>query len=395
MNILDQINQKCDAIFQEVVDIRRHIHANPELSFEEHETSAFIQNKLTEYGIPFKAGFVKTGILARIDGKLPGGKVIALRADMDALPILEANNTSYCSKNNGVMHACGHDVHSANLLGVAKVLKSLEDEFAGTVLLIFQPGEEVNPGGAKLMLDEGLFNEIKPEIIVGLHVLPDLPAGTVGFRSGMYMASGDEIYINVKGKGGHGALPHKLTDNVLAAADIITSLQHITSRNAPADIPTVLSFGKVIANGATNIIPERVEMAGTLRTMNEPWRAKAKERIKEVAESVAKSYGAEAEVIVDHGYPVLYNDEKITAIAKSAAEEILGADKVVDMGLRMTCEDFAYYSLDYPVTFYRIGVKDPSANETSALHTSTFDIDETALKAGMKSMTAIAINLLK
>lgn len=394
MNIIEKINQECDAIFDEVISIRRHIHANPELSFHEYETSAFIQKKLTEYGISFKAGFVKTGILARIDGKLPGGKTIALRADMDALPIKEANKTEYCSKNDGVMHACGHDVHSANLLGTAKVLKKLENDFSGTILLIFQPAEEVNPGGAKLMLDEGLFKDIKPDAIVGLHVLPDLPAGTVGFKSGMYMASGDEIYIDVKGKGGHGALPHKLTDNVLAAANIITSLQQVVSRNAPADIPTVLSFGKLTANGATNIIPEEVKMEGTLRTMNEPWRAEAKKRIKQIAENIAQSFGAKAEVRVDHGYPVLYNDEEVTTKAKQAAQEILGADKVIDMGLRMTCEDFAYYSLDFPVTFYRIGVKNPESDTASALHTPTFDIDESALKTGVKSMVAIAIRLL-
>lgn len=394
MTIFEKIITHTEAIYDEAVEIRRHIHAHPELSYQEFETSRYIQQKLGEYNIDFKAGYVKTGIVARVDGKLAGGKTIALRADMDALPIQEQNDVDYCSKNEGVMHACGHDVHSANLLATAKLLKELEDQFAGTILFIFQPAEEVNPGGALLMMEEGIFSDIQPEMVIGLHVLPDLAAGTVGFCAGKYMASGDEIYIDINGKGGHGALPHNTTDTVLAAANVITSLQQIVSRNAPSDIPTVLSFGKIVADGATNVIPSKVEISGTFRTMNEEWRAKAKERIKVIAQSTAQAYGTDADVRIEHGYPVLYNNEELTRKAKDISQKILGKENVVEMGLRMTCEDFAYYSLDYPVVFYRIGVGKPNSDETLALHTPRFDVDETALKTGIKSLASIAIHLL-
>ncbi|MDP4184271.1 MAG: M20 family metallopeptidase [Bacteroidota bacterium] len=395
MDIIQEIQQISSQIFSEVVSIRRHLHQNPELSFHEFNTSAYICSKLTEFGIPFKNGFVKTGILARIDCGSKNGKTIALRADMDALPIQEKNNAEYCSINQGVMHACGHDLHAACLLGTAKILKQLAPQLQGTILLIFQPAEEVNPGGAKLMMEEGLFAEQEPDMIIGLHVLPELETGKAGFKSGMYMASGDEIHFKVKGQGGHGALPHKLTDTVLATAHIITSLQQIVSRNAPPEIPTVLSFGRVIANGATNIIPNEVEVAGTFRTMNEPWRQKAKEQMKKLACSIAEGMGATCEFDINDGYPVLYNDEALTAKAKEAAIEILGSNNVIDMDIRMTCEDFAYYSLKHPVTFFRIGVKDPDSDKVKPLHTSEFDVDENAILTGMRAMSNIAVRLIR
>ncbi|MDC1106717.1 M20 family metallopeptidase [Prolixibacteraceae bacterium] len=391
-NLIHQINELSSSFYEEVVTFRRHFHQHPELSFEEFETSQFIQDKLTEFQIPFTAGYVKTGIVGHIKGKKEGyGPTIALRADMDALPIKEDSDASYCSMNDGVMHACGHDVHSAALLGAAKMIKKLEDEFAGTIVLIFQPGEEEHPGGAKLMLESGALDAFKPDIILGQHVLPEMEVGHVGFRPGMYMASGDEIHFTVKGKGGHGALPHKLTDTVLTTAHILTSMQQIVSRNAPATIPTVLSFGKVIADGATNIIPNEVVVAGTFRTMNENWRAEAKRRMEEIAHGTATAMGATVELDIKHGYPVLHNDEKTTSKAMGFAKELLGAQCVESMDLRMTCEDFAYYSLKYPVCFMRFGVKGENSVIKGGLHTPKFDIDEKALKTAMSNLAYLAL----
>ncbi len=393
MTLNKQIIHLSEAFYDEIVSIRRHIHKHPELSFQEFETSKFIQEKLDEYGIPYKSGYVKTGIVARIDGEKPG-KTVALRADMDALPIQEQSSARYCSLNKGVMHACGHDVHIACLLGTAKLLRSLQDQFEGTVLLLFQPAEEKTPGGAKLMLEEGIFEGQQPDAMVALHVFPDEPAGKTGFRPGIYMASGDEIYFTVKGRGGHAALRHKIIDTVLTAARIITSLQGVITRNTPPNIPTVLSFGKVEANGSTNIIPDEVNVAGTFRTIDEGWRSEAKKLIRKTACSVAEEMGAQCEINIEHGYPMLYNDEQVTATARQAASEILGEQNIFELDIRMTCEDFAYYAQHYPATFFRLGVK-PAGKEPLALHTPYFDIDEAALKTGTQTMCAIAIKLLR
>ncbi|PKQ65153.1 N-acyl-L-amino acid amidohydrolase [Labilibaculum filiforme] len=389
-NLKTKILAFSDQINAEIKEIRAHLHRHPELSFQEFETSKFIQNYLNELGIPFQSGFVKTGIVGKIEGKNPSKKVIALRSDMDALPISENKNNKYCSTNEGVMHACGHDMHMAGLLGTAKILTEFKNEWEGTVLLIFQPGEELLPGGAKLMMEEGALNP-EPEWILGQHVLPDMPAGTVGFRSGMYMASGDEIYLTVKGKGGHAAMPHKCTDTVLVASHIIVALQQIVSRHCDARIPTVLSFGKMIANGATNIIPDEVKIEGTFRTMNEEWRAKAKQLITDIAQTTAKGMGASCEVDIRHGYPFLVNDENSTQEAKKNAIDLLGKDKVVDMDIRMTTEDFGFYSQKYPVTFYRFGVQ---SDKNGSLHTSSFEANDNSLNTCMTTMAYLAISYL-
>ncbi|NOU61011.1 M20 metallopeptidase family protein [Marinifilum caeruleilacunae] len=389
-NLKDKIKEFANSIESEIIEIRSHLHQYPELSFEEFETSKFIQSKLDEYGIPFTNGHVKTGIVGKIEGKNPSKKVIALRSDMDALPIDENPENKYCSKNIGVMHACGHDMHMASLLGTAKILNQFKSEWEGTILLIFQPGEELLPGGARLMMEEGALQP-EPEWILGAHVLPDMPTGTVGFRSGMYMASGDEIYLTVKGKGGHAAMPHKCTDNVLIASHIIVALQQIVSRHCDARIPTVLSFGKIEANGATNIIPGEVKIAGTFRTMNEEWRSKAKQLISDIAKSTAKGMGAECEVDIRHGYPFLVNHEKYTEQAKNDAIELLGEEKVVNMDIRMTTEDFGFYSQKYPVSFYRFGVK---SEKPGSLHTPNFEANEKALKTSMSVMAWMAISYL-
>jgi len=389
-----QILEKIKAITAEnrsiVLENRRWLHQHPELSFEEVNTSEYIQKKLTELGIEFTSGIVKTGVVGIIKGKNPESKVIALRADMDALPILEENNIDYKSINEGVMHACGHDVHSASLLGVAAVLSKLTNDFEGSIKLIFQPGEEKLPGGASLMIKEGVLENPSPSAILGQHVFPDLPAGKVGFRPGMYMASCDELYVTVKGKGGHAALPHKFTDTVLIACEIISSLQTIVSRHAKPDIPSVLSFGKInTTGGATNIIPDEVKIEGTFRTMNEEWRTEAHQKMIALAQGIAQSMGGTCEFEVRKGYPFLKNNEETTRIAKQAAIVYLGKENVVDLDLRMTGEDFSYYTQSMKGCFYRLGT-----GESSGLHTSTFNVDESSLELGVGLMSWIAINML-
>ncbi len=371
---------------------RRHIHKNPELSFEEHKTSAYVANELTILGIPFKAGIAGTGIVATIEGN-GAGKTVALRADMDALPIQEETSLPFASVNEGVMHACGHDVHTSALLGAAEILVELKEQWKGTVLLIFQPGEEKFPGGALLMLKEGALNNPKPDLVIGQHILPDMPAGHVGFKPGMYMASGDEVYLTIKGKGGHAALPHTLNDTVLIASNIIVALQQIVSRMVPANIPTVLSFGRIEGLGATNIIPEKVEIAGTLRTMNEEWRTKIKDKIREIAEGTAKSMGAECVVDIKDGYPVVYNNEQATKEAFVFAREFLKPSDVKEMEIRMTAEDFGYYTHKYPSVFYRFGVQQKNG-PTGALHTPQLNINEEALETATGLLTWLTVKFL-
>jgi len=395
MHIVQKIKKLSDKYFSQVVDIRRHLHQNPELSFQEFKTSAYIASLLKKWGIEFISGIAETGIVATIKGKNPECKTIALRADMDALPIEEKNDIPYKSKNKGVMHACGHDAHSATLLGVILILNEVKDEFEGTVKCIFQPGEELLPGGAKLMIQQGVLENPEPDIIIGQHVYPELPAGKIGIKSGAYMASSDEIYITVKGKGGHGAMPWQIDDTVLITSHIIVALQQITSRLAPAGIPTILSFGKIMANGATNVIPDEVHIEGTFRTMDEKWRMKAHQKIKDIATGVAQSMGAKAEVNIKSGYPVLINNVSATLKAKEAATQFLGAKNIVDLDYRMTSEDFAYFSQKIPAVFYRLGVASANNEECSSLHSANFNINEQALKTGMGTMAYMAIRLLE
>lgn len=393
-NLLDIIKVKASEIKTEVIAIRRHLHQHPELSFQEHTTSKFVCSKLKEYGIDYKDGIVETGIVAIIKGKNPDKKLIALRADLDALPIQEENQVDYKSVNKGVMHACGHDVHTASLLGAAKILNELKNEFEGSIRLIFQPGEEKLPGGASLMIKEGVLKNPEPAGIIGQHVYPDLASGKVGFRSGMYMASTDELYVTVHGKGGHAALPHLNIDPIIITAHILTALQQLVSRAAKPTIPTVLSFGKIIGEGATNIIPDKVEMEGTFRTMDEEWRISAHQKMKKMAEKIAESMGGTCEFKIIKGYPYLVNDELMTDVARDAATSYLGKNNVIDLDLRMTAEDFSYYSQVIPACFYRLGTKKP-VEEKLGLHTSTFDIDENALEISSGLMAWIAIKELE
>lgn len=388
-----KIQELAAKIFNEVVGYRHHIHANPELSFHEIQTSAFIKDKLNAWGIEFTE-MANTGVVGLIKGAIPSDKVIALRADMDALPIHEANDKPYRSKNEGVMHACGHDVHSSSLLGTAYILNELKNEFAGTIKLVFQPAEELLPGGASIMIKEGVLENPKPQAMVGQHVMPLIETGKVGFRSGIYMASTDELYVTVHGKGGHGAQPHQNIDPVLITAHIVVALQQIVSRNADPRLPSVLSFGKVNANGATNIIPNEVKLEGTFRTLNEEWRNEAHKLMKKMAEGIAESMGGSCDFDIHRGYPFLINEEKLTANAREFSEDYLGAENVIDLDIWMAAEDFSYYSQVTNACFYRLGTGNASKGTTYSVHTPNFDIDEDALKVSTGLMAYIALKQL-
>ncbi|MCB0429330.1 MAG: amidohydrolase [Flavobacteriales bacterium] len=394
MSEQEQIRRLAKEYLADTVAIRRHLHAHPELSFEEFETSAYIKETLKQWGIPFKDGFVKTGIVALIEGKNPSKKTVALRADIDALPIREENKVPYVSANEGVMHACGHDVHTSSVLASARILLALKDEFEGTVKLIFQPGEEKLPGGASLMIKEGALENPRPDAMFGQHVQPDIPAGKVGFRPGQYMASADELFITVKGKGGHGAMPNLNVDPVLIGAHLIVALQQLVSRQAPPAIPTVLSIGKVIADGATNVIPDEVKMEGTFRTMNETWRTEAHQKMVQLGESLAASMGGSCDFRVEKGYPCLMNHERLTQRAMAWAQKFLGKDNVIHLPLRMTSEDFSFYSQVADTCFYRMGTGNVEKGITSQIHTSTFDIDESALETSSGLMAWLALQEL-
>ncbi len=388
-----EIKNCANKIAASVIENRRHLHSHPELSFQEHETSAFIKSRLDDMDISWHP-VANTGVVAIIKGEKPSGKIIALRADMDALPITEANDVIYCSKNNGVMHACGHDAHTASLLGVAAILQSVKNKFGGTVKLIFQPGEEILPGGASLMIKEGVLQNPTPDAVVGQHVSPNIPIGKIGIRKGKFMASMDEIFVIVRGKGGHGAQPHLNIDPVMISAQILVSLQQVVSRMANPTLPTVLSFGKIIANGAINIIPDEVYMEGTFRTLDENWRNEAHERMKQIAETIAKSMGGSCEFNIDRGYPFLINEEKLTEQVRKHACEYMGQENVLDADIWMAAEDFAYYSHVADSCFYLLGTGNKNKGITSSLHTPTFNIDEDVLTISTGLMAYIAIKEL-
>ncbi len=394
VNLIEKIKNIAAHLFPEVVKYRRHLHQHPELSFQEFETSKYIASILDQYQIPYNSNIAGTGIVAIVEGKNPSKKVIALRGDMDALPIQEDTGLEYASLNNGVMHACGHDIHTSSLLGCAIILNQIKESFEGTVKLIFQPGEELLPGGAKLMIEEGVLENPKVENIIGQHVFPDLEVGKVGFRKGMYMASADEIYITVTGKGGHAALPHKVIDPILISSHLIVALQQIVSRNANPSTPSVLSFGYIEGKGATNVIPNEVSLKGTFRTFDETWRKEAHKKIKSIAQGIVESMGGKIEVDIKVGYPFLINDEATTNIAQQAAIEYLGKENVVDLDLRMTAEDFAYYSQVCKGCFYRLGTSNFEQNITGALHHPKLLLDDSALEISIGLMSYIAIKQL-
>ncbi|HVX26428.1 MAG TPA: M20 family metallopeptidase [Parafilimonas sp.] len=376
-----------------LTEIRHHLHAHPELSFKEYETSRFVSNKLSEWKIENKV-MAETGVVGLIEGKNPSKKIIALRADMDALPITEQNNVDYISQNNGVMHACGHDVHTTCLLGAAKILNELKDEWEGTVKLIFQPGEEKNPGGASIMIKEGVLEDPKPAAIAALHVHPGLPVGKLSFRSGLVMASADEIYITIRGKGGHAAAPHLTTDTILVASQIIISLQQIISRNRNPLSPSVLSICSFQGGNSTNVIPAEVKLMGTFRAMDEEWRYKAHELITQQTLEIAHALNAEAEIKIDVGYPAVYNNSGVTTNAAALAEAFVGKENVEETELRMGAEDFGFYAQKIPACFFRLGVRNEKKSIVHQVHTPNFNIDEAALETGAGMMTLLGAKLM-
>lgn len=373
---------------------RHHIHAHPELSFQEFETARFVSSVLHSMGIAHQTEVAGTGVVALISGKNPGSKTVALRGDMDALPIDEQNNVPYKSTRPGVMHACGHDVHTSSLLGAAHILHQARELYNGTIKLIFQPGEEKIPGGASMLIEAGVLQNPAPQSIIGQHVMPLLPVGKVGFREGLYMASADEIYLTIHGKGGHGAMPQFAVDVVAIAAQVITALQQVVSRSADPKIPSVLSFGKVQADGVTNVLPNSIYLEGTFRTMDETWRAKAHQKIRDIVEGICQSFGAQADLEIRKGYPFLKNDPSLTRKMKAAAEEYMGAENVVDLDIWMAAEDFAYYTQEMPGCFYRLGTRNEARGIVSGVHTPTFDIDEAALETGCGLLAWLALKEL-
>ena len=392
-NIKNHIRKLAREYFDEVVEIRRHLHRYPELSFHESDTARYLESLLHKMGLDSQrvAGTGLTGILGKKD---ESKKTVALRADMDALPVFEKNKVEYSSKYEGRMHACGHDAHSAMLIGALKILRELENACNGNIRYIFQPGEEKLPGGAWEMIQAGVLENPRPDLIIGQHVYPELNTGQLGFRPGPYMASTDEIYLTIKGKGGHGAMPNQYEDTVYLATLIIQSLQQIVSRKSPPTIPTVLSFGKIIANGATNVIPDEVYIEGTFRTMDEKWREKAHRLIWEISRSIVRPTTAKCDVQIKKGYPVLKNDEASTKQAEQYSKELLGKNRIKPLEIRMTAEDFAYYTREIPGIFYRLGVRNKSRGIISPLHSSSFNIDEKALETGMANMAWLAISFL-
>lgn len=392
MELRSHIASLAKEIYPQVVTWRRYFHQHPELSFQETGTASFISKVLSQFEIEHQTGVAKTGIVALIKGKNSDKKCIALRADMDALPILERNTFEYASQNKGVMHACGHDFHSANLLGVAVVLSQLTSYFEGSIKLIFQPSEEKIPSGAPALIEAGVLENPKVDCLIGQHVSPELPTGTFGFCKGQFMASADELYLTVKGKGGHAAFPHTLVDPVLTAAQIIVNLQQVMSRKKSPFDAAVLSFGRLEANGATNIIPDEVKIDGTLRAMNEDFRFEAHRWIKQIAEETAKASGAECEVNIVVGYPCLFNDEALTTRLQDKAQEFSNDIQVKTIPPRMGAEDFAYYSQKIPTCFYRIGTGNEVKQTTNGLHSSNFNVDEDAFINGVGLMAWLAIN---
>ena len=387
--MINKIKELAENIFDVVVEIRRNIHKNPELSFKEHKTSAYIKSVLKSWRIPFTEDIADTGIVVLLEGNNPSSKTLALRADFDALPIVEENDVQYCSQNKGVMHACGHDAHTASLLGVVKILDALKKEWDGSIKCIFQPAEEQYPGGAQQMIEEGVLENPKVEMMFGQHVFPDLEVGKVGFCPGKYMASADEIQITLTGLGGHAALPDTYNSPIIAAAKLITSLEDhfLLYRN----IPAVFAIGFVQANGYCNVIPDSVKLKGTFRTIDEEFRSLAHIQMEEIAHKIEKECAVDINFEVTKGYPSLHNDELLTNRAITYAKEYMGNKNVIDLSLRMTAEDFAYYCYEVPSCFYRLGTANTSKGITHGLHTSHFNIDEDALKIGMGLMAYLAI----
>lgn len=387
--MIEKIKKLAEQSFEEILEIRRHIHQYPELSFQEHKTSKYIKSILEEWEIPYKDNIAKTGIVVLLEGRNPSSKINALRADFDALPIKEENEVAYCSVNQGVMHACGHDAHTASMLGSLKILNNLKSQWEGSIKFVFQPAEEQLPGGAQQMIKEGVLENPKVEKMIGQHVFPEMEVGKVGFRSGKYMASADEIFISVNGKGGHAALPHAYNNPIIASAKLITSLHDHFIKDLAK--PAIFGIGFIKADGSTNVIPDNLQIKGTFRAMDEVYRSNAHKIINNISRKISREFDVEIDLKIKKGLPSLKNDVDVTNRSISLAKEYLGAENVIDLPIRMTAEDFAYFSQEVPSCFYRLGTRNELKGITYGLHTSRFNIDEDALKIGMGLMSYLAI----
>jgi amidohydrolase len=389
---VSKLHKRVDEIFEKVKGYREHLHANPELSFHEFNTMNFVSEQLTKIGIPHEKNVAGTGVVGIIRGTHHSleQSCIGLRADLDALPIPEASNVPYKSKVDGVMHACGHDVHTSILLGATELLFEMKDELPNPVKLIFQPGEEMHPGGASLIIEAGVLENPKVSRMYGLHVFPELPAGKVGLKEGLYMASSDEIHLQIQGVGGHGALPEKCINPLMMGAEFVLKAQELIKENETDDIPTVLSFGRFEALGSTNVIPSSAEIKGTFRTMNEEWRAEAHQLLGKLAESISLKYNGKANLKISKGYPFLVNSTELTRKLKSSFQHVLGEENVADLPIRMTAEDFAFYSQKIPVCFFRLGTGFSNGRENYSVHHPNFDVDMESLKTGVLSMVFAA-----
>lgn len=390
--MIERIKKLAHEHAQEFIDARRHLHSHPELSYQEFKTSQFIQQKLNSWNIPFEIK-AETGVVGLIKGKNPESRIIALRADIDALPIQEENDVPYKSQNPGVMHACGHDVHTSCLLGAAKILNELKEEWEGTVKLIFQPGEERNPGGASLLIKEGVLENPKPMAIFGLHVHTTLECGKLGFNEGKVMASADELYFTIKGKGGHAASPHLGIDPIVIASHLVIALQQVISRRKDPQSPSVLSITAINGGSTTNVIPNEVKLMGTFRAMDEKWRKEAHQIIAQVSESLVKSMGGELDLHIDVGYPSVVNNKDLVQTARTRATEYLQPENISETEIRMGAEDFGYYTQLIPGCFYRLGVMNMEKGITSGVHTPTFNVDENAIEVGMGIMAWLGVSV--
>lgn len=387
-----KIKNSVNDLFDQLVDWRNYLHSNPELSFQEYNTVNFVASKLDEFGISYQKGIAETGLVAIIEGKNPKKKCIALRADLDALPIQEENDCTYKSTVNGVMHACGHDVHTTCLLGAAKVLSECKEEFEGTIKLIFQPGEELLPGGASIMIKEGVLKNPTVDNIIALHVYPSMEVGKVGFRSGKYMASCDELYLRVNGKGGHAAIPHQYVNPVLIIAELLPKLDAFVKSIISSEDNVIFAFGKLNANGATNVIPACATAEGTLRTMNEQQRTLIHRKLKDFVEEYLQSKKVTGQIEIKKGYPFLKNDSFLTEHSFALAVKYLGSENVEQLPIRMTAEDFSFYSQKIPACFFRLGVRNESLGIVHGVHHPKFDIDSKALKVGSGLLAYLAMN---
>lgn len=391
-HLKDSIQKLTNEYHPKNVAIRRYLHQNPELSFQEHQTAKRIEEELTSLGIPVFTGVGGTGVIGLIEGGKPG-KTIGIRAELDALPVNETTGVDFASSIPGVMHACGHDIHMANLTGAARVLNDLKADLQGIVLLVYQPGEELLPGGALRIIESEVFRNHKPQVMIGLHILPELSMGKVGFHSGPYMASGDEIYINVKGKGGHAALPHTYNNPIPIASQLIVALQQGVHPNLESDTPSILAFGRFIASGATNVIPDEVKIEGTFRTMDEHWRLQAHQKIKRIVKDVAEGNGASCEVEIRKGYPSVVNNPEYTDLLVQLSSELIGEHNVIDLPVRMTTDDFAYYSQQIPSVYFRVGVKN-EGEEPKSLHSGNLLVNDNVLKHSVAITAWLVASLL-